>query len=137
MVSETLVVKNHIGEVGRVNEALREFWVGHGLPRNFEVPVTLCLEEVLSNVIRHGCEPGREYDIQVSYRVAGSGIEVDVIDSARPFDPLTLPPPNLDLPLERRKAGGLGVFMVRQMMDNVRYEYCGGRNCFHFEKHWA
>jgi anti-sigma regulatory factor (Ser/Thr protein kinase) len=99
----------------------------------------MCLEEVLSNVIRHGCLPGQDYDIKVRYRILDSvpgGIEVEVSDNAKAFDPLSLPPIDLTAPLEQRKAGGLGVFLVRKMMDEVHYEHRDGRNHLRFRKHW-
>ena len=119
-----------------VNEALRELWRRHALPEDFEMPVTLCLEEVLSNVIRHGCTPGNSCDIEVRYQIFDGGIEVQVSDNARAFDPLSLPAPDLSAPLEKRQAGGLGVFLVRKMMDEVRYDYRDGRNRFVFRKYW-
>jgi RNA polymerase sigma factor (TIGR02999 family) len=138
-VFQTLDVKNQLSEVERVNHVLRDLWARHALPEDFEAPVTMCLEEVLSNVIRHGCLPGRDYEIQVRYRLLDGGpggIEVEVSDNARPFDPLSLPPPDLALPLEQRRAGGLGVFLVRKMMDEVRYEHRDGRNHLLFRKRW-
>jgi anti-sigma regulatory factor (Ser/Thr protein kinase) len=99
-----------------------------------ELPVTLALEEALSNVIRHGCEPNREYDIRVRFAADERAAEIELSDNARPFDPLSLPPPNLDLPIEQRKPGGLGVFLVRQLMDEVTYEFTEGRNRLRFRK---
>jgi serine/threonine-protein kinase RsbW len=138
-MNRVLAVRNDLSEVGRANEELRELWVQCALPQEMEAPVTMCLEEVLSNVIRHGCLPGRDYDIQVRYSLLEEdpgGIEIEVSDDAEAFDPLTLPPPDLRVPLEQRKAGGLGVFLVRQMMDEVHYERRDGRNRFRFRKRW-
>jgi serine/threonine-protein kinase RsbW len=136
---QILDVKNELSEVERANDALRELWVRCSLPEEFEVPVTVCLEEVLSNVIRHGCLPGQNYDIKVRYRILDGvpgGIEVEVSDDATAFDPLSLPPPDLTVPLEQRKTGGLGVFLVRKMMDEVHYEHRNGRNHLLFRKRW-
>jgi serine/threonine-protein kinase RsbW len=94
---------------------------------------------VLSNVIRHGCLPGQDCDIKVRYTIhdgVEGGIEVEVSDNAKAFDPLLLPPPDLGVPLEQRKVGRLGVFLVRKMMDEVHYERCNGRNHFRFRKRW-
>jgi serine/threonine-protein kinase RsbW len=137
-MTQVLTVKNDLREVERVNQILRDFWVRSALLEEFEAPVTMCLEEILSNVIRHGCVPGQDYDIRVRYSLddVPGGIEVEVSDNARAFNPLALPTPDLTVPLERRKAGGLGVFLVRQMMDEVRYEYRDGRNHFWFRKRW-
>src|SRR6202011_6079136 len=100
-----------LSEVERANQALRELWAQYALPEDLEVPVTMCLEEVLSNVIRHGCRAGQDCDIRVRYTIldgAPGGIEVEVSDNAAPFDPLSLAAPDLTVSMERRKAGGLG-----------------------------
>jgi serine/threonine-protein kinase RsbW len=138
-IIQTLDFKNELSEVERANDALRELWVRCALPEDLEVPVVICLEEILSNVIRHGCLPGQDCDIRVRYTIldgAGGGIEVEVSDNAKAFDPLSLPPPDLAVPLEQRKVGGLGVFLVRKMMDEVHYEHRNGRNHFLFRKRW-
>lgn len=135
-IVQILDVENDLSEVERANNVLRELWVNLALPEHFEAPVTLCVEEVLSNVIRHGCAPGQGCDIQVRYEILDGGIEVEVSDNAPAFDPLSLPPPDLNAPIEQRKAGGLGVFLVRKIMDEVHYEYRNGRNHFVFRKHW-
>jgi serine/threonine-protein kinase RsbW len=138
-IVEVLEFQNALSEVERANDALRELWVRYALPEDLEAPVVMCLEEVLSNVIRHGCRPGQDCDIQVRYTVLPGTpgcIEVEVNDNARAFDPLSLPPPDLTVPLEQRKAGGLGVFLVRKMMDVVLYEHRNGRNHLLFRKRW-
>jgi anti-sigma regulatory factor (Ser/Thr protein kinase) len=138
-IVQVLNFQNALSEVERANDALRELWVGCALPEDLEVPVVMCVEEVLSNVIRHGCRPGQDCDIQVRYTVLPGTpgcIEVEVSDNARAFDPLSLPSPDLTVPLEQRKAGGLGVFLVRKMMDVVHYERRDGRNHLLFRKHW-
>ena len=131
-----LHVHNSLLEVERATAALREFWQERNLPEDLEVPVVMCLEEVLSNVLRHGCDPDETYDIRVRVELLDAGIEVEVSDDARPFDPLSVPPPNLNVSLEERKAGGMGVFLVRNLMDEVRYEHKLGRNHLRFRKSW-
>jgi serine/threonine-protein kinase RsbW len=142
---QTLDIRNDLAEVERVNTALRDLWVRCALPEDFEAPVAICLEEILSNVIRHGCVPdgrlpGEACDIQVRWKLldgARGGIEVEVSDNGKEFNPLSLPAPDVTAPLEERKAGGLGVFMVRNMMDEVHYDRSGGRNRFVFRKRWG
>ena len=138
-IIRTLDVKNELAEVERVNTLVRELWVQYALPAECEAPVAICIEEVLSNVIRHGGLPGEDCDINVRIRIFApppGGIELEISDRAKPFDPLSLPPPDLTAPIQERKAGGLGVFMVRKMMDEVHYEYRDGRNYFQFRKYW-
>jgi anti-sigma regulatory factor (Ser/Thr protein kinase) len=89
-------LNNELPEIRRANNILHKLWIEHGLLNSAEGPITLCLEEVLSNIILHGCPPGRNYEIKAHFsifEVAGGGIEVEVSDNAKAFDPLSLHSP--------------------------------------------
>ncbi|MCI0589708.1 MAG: ATP-binding protein [Planctomycetes bacterium] len=88
----------------------------------------LALEEVLSNVIRHGYTDGGRHEIERALRVGEGGVEVEVVDDGREFDPVTAPEPDLDLPLAERRAGGLGIHLLRAFASEIRHERLGGRN---------
>jgi anti-sigma regulatory factor (Ser/Thr protein kinase) len=127
-------VRNDINEVARASEILAGFWADHRLPSEPEMDASLALEEILSNVIRHGCEPGRDYDIRVRISLGQGRYELEISDNATPYNPLLRPDPNLDLPIEQRTPGGLGVFLVKQLADDLRYEFENGRNILTFRK---
>ena len=95
---------------------------------------SLALEELLSNVIRHGCGPPSECDIRVRISLLNGAYEIEVSDDAAPFNPLLYPPPNLDVPLAERTPGGLGIFLVKQLADDLHYEFRDGRNLVTFRK---
>ena len=59
--------------------------------------------------------------IEIGVGREGDALMIRVCDQARPFDPHGVPPPDLDLPLEERPLGGLGVYMIRQLMDEMIY----------------
>lgn len=127
-------VRNDIREVARASEILSEFWKQHQLPSEAEMDASLALEEILSNVIRHGCKPDQAYDIRVRVSLLTRAYELEISDDGKPYNPLMRPDPNLDLPIEQRKPGGLGIFLVRQLADDLRYEYRNGRNILTFRK---
>ncbi len=138
-ITEVLQFKTELAEVERANEILHGFWTEHHLPEDQEFPVALSLEEVLSNVIRHGSAPGEDAQIKIRFSFRAEhpgGIEIEVSDQAQPFDPLSLPEPDITAPLEERPIGGLGVFLVRKMMDDVSYHHADGRNHLVFRKSW-
>ena len=94
----------------------------------------LAAEELLVNIIRYAY-PEQTGDIEVTVTpLAEGGIEVEIMDSGKPFDPLSLPEPDIQTPLEQRKIGGLGIFLVRRLMDSVRYERRGNQNVITFSK---
>ena len=82
----------------------------------------LAVDEVCSNSIRHGYG-GREGEIEVTVERVGQSIRVVTRDWGRAFDPERVPVPDPDLPLEERSLGGLGLFIVQQVMDEVRFEF--------------
>lgn len=82
----------------------------------------LAVDEICSNVIQHGYG-GRGGEIEITVEDAGASIRLVVRDWGMAFDPGRVPAPALDLPLEERKLGGLGLFLVRQIMDEVQFEF--------------
>lgn len=107
---------------------LSAFGISHGLPGRVISQVHLTLDELISNAINYGFHakgPGR---IQVEISYSGETINVRVEDNAPAFNPLSIPPPDLDSDLDERAIGGLGLYLTRQMMDRVEYERVGDRN---------
>ena len=112
-----------------LNQFLQEFWTAAALPPAAMQPFELALEEIFMNIVMHGSEPGRTPCVEVSLDGgAGETVTMTVEDDGPQFDPLSLPEPDVSSGLEERPVGGLGVFLVRQMMDAVSYERVGTRN---------
>ena len=88
----------------------------------------LALVEWITNVISHAYDDAREHWITVRFLTAPGQARVEVEDDGRAFNPLTLPAVDTNTPLEQRAIGGLGVHMVRQLMDSVEYRRAEGRN---------
>jgi serine/threonine-protein kinase RsbW len=88
----------------------------------------LALVEWVTNVISHAFDDAREHWITIRFLASPGQARVEVEDDGREFNPLTLPPVDTRAPLEQRAIGGLGVHMVRQLMDSVEYRRETGRN---------
>jgi serine/threonine-protein kinase RsbW len=80
------------------------------------------------NVLMHGSDPTEAPRVAVSLTLSNSGVTLAVEDDGAPFDPLSLPAPDVTASLEGRRVGGLGVFLVLQVMDSVSYQRRGTRN---------
>ena len=130
----SLRVFRNLSEVGRVNEELDALWEAQELPEEGKMEILLCVEEALSNVIRHGTVTEPEDEVWVRASLGPGKIEIQVEDNGAAFDPLLHPPPVLDRTLEQRRTGGLGIHLVRQLMDHVSYERSGGRNILRMAK---
>ncbi|MFN5047975.1 SpoIIE family protein phosphatase, partial [Roseateles sp.] len=91
--------------------------------------VNLCLEELITNTIQHGLHGAPDRPIHVRLSRSEEWLEIILKDDAPPFDPFVeAPAPSLDASVEAREVGGLGVHMVKTMMDEVRAFYDGSGN---------
>jgi serine/threonine-protein kinase RsbW len=107
---------------------VQEFWSAAQLPAAQALNFELALEEVFMNVVMHGTRPGMPANVRVSLALAANALTLTVEDDGPQFDPLTLPPPDVTASLGERPVGGLGVFLVRQVMDRVVYHRAGACN---------
>jgi serine/threonine-protein kinase RsbW len=87
----------------------------------------LAVEEAITNVIVHGYAKGPG-TIVISCHTTRGIAEIQIEDSAPPFNPLSIPEPNISAEIEERQIGGLGVFLIRQVMDEISYRYENGKN---------
>lgn len=108
-----------------VRASFEAFAAARGLTPATTWPFQVALDEVISNIVRHGHAGA---PIQVLLRLAGDALEIEVSDEAEPFNPLDAALPDSAAPLEGRRVGGLGIALVRQLMDGVVYERTAGRN---------
>ncbi|MEW6754650.1 MAG: ATP-binding protein [Candidatus Latescibacterota bacterium] len=90
--------------------------------------IMVAVEEPLMNVISYAY-PGGGGDVEIAHGAEQErGLVIEITDHGVPFDPLSLPDPDVNAPLEDRRAGGLGIYMMRRMMDEVSYRREEGRN---------
>jgi serine/threonine-protein kinase RsbW len=87
----------------------------------------LGVEEAIANIILHGYR-GVSGEVEIEIYVTDEAAEVSISDKAPPFNPLSVPVPDLGSELSERNAGGLGIYLMRQVVDEVRYEYVNGKN---------
>jgi serine/threonine-protein kinase RsbW len=128
-VRETLRVPGSSEGIRKAAEGFDSFWQSHGLPEGGGWPFQVALDEAMSNIVHHGLA-GREgtAEIEIEFRLVGAEVEIVLADDAPPFNPLELTEPDTAQTLEDRPVGGLGVALVRKLMDVVEYERREGRN---------
>lgn len=113
--------------IDRAIRAFERFGRTYGVPARAAWRCKLALDELLSNIVRHGSgQPTAAVD--VVFRLGADGVSVEIVDALQAFDPLGAPAPDTAGTLESRKPGGLGIALVRQLMDDVKYERRDERN---------
>jgi len=115
-------VPSDAAQLAALSQFLHDFWSQSGLPVAAASAFELALEEVFMNVVMHGSGGKRVPWVEVSLTLVDDGVTLTVEDDGPPFDPLSLPAPDLSASLDGRPVGGLGVFLVRKVMDSVRYQ---------------
>lgn len=123
-------LENDLAELQRLNRLLEEFAEHHGVPSEMVFRITLVLEEIITNAISYGFEDKLQHEIAVRLTWAEPEMTIEVEDDGRPFNPLEAPPPDMEKPLTERKIGGLGIHLVREMMDELEYRRENGKNVF-------
>lgn len=129
-------IDSTIGEIPAVSARLEEAMGAHGFMAEDVLDTQLAVEEVITNIIVHGYrEPG--HTIHLACRFTDGLCAIRITDTAPRFDPLSMPEPELDTAIDDRKIGGLGIYLVRQVMDAIAYRYEDGKNILTLEKRKA
>jgi serine/threonine-protein kinase RsbW len=125
--SFVLTIRPDLDEIAGISTALEEVMKTHSFGEEEILDTQLAVEEAITNVIVHGYE-GREGEIVIACRATKGIVEIQIEDTAPPFDPLSLPEPDLTASVDDRKIGGLGIFLIRQVMDDIVYRHEDNKN---------
>ena len=127
---ETMTVPGSTESLSRIRAYVGQAAAEAGVDRKHAYRLQLAVDEIATNVVNHGYpEAGRHGDLVVSAAVHGGDFTITLEDSAVPFDPRSVPRPSyLDLPLDKRPMGGLGIYLAMLCVDLFEYEYVNNRN---------
>lgn len=107
-------------------QAIRDFVAQAALDAGMDdkeaYAVQLAVDEAASNIIEHACCELECSQIEITCNARADGLAIILRDHGRPFDPKKIKAPNLGTDISKRKIGGLGMYMIRKLMDEVCYE---------------
>jgi len=118
----------------RLIEEMKELFACNAVPASLVPVFAVVIEEVLTNIVEYGLPKGSTSPIRASLLIEAGEVRGEVSDAGTPFDPLMVPDPDTTLGLEERGSGGLGILLIKQLMDRVSYERLDGRNVLRFAK---
>ena len=118
---------NELREIAGVAAQIDEFCAAHDL-QHVAYAVNLAIDEILTNTISYGYEDDERHQIEIIVRVEAEALVVVIVDDSMPFDLALAPERDLEASLEDTPLGGLGLFLVQQMMDSVEYRREEGCN---------
>lgn len=121
-------LENKISELDRLNLAVTNFWNANDLKTDKLADIQLCLEELVSNIIKYGYIDETLHIIKINVNLDSSKIILEVMDDGIEFNPFDHPEPNINKPLEQREVGGLGIHLIRNCIDSFEYSRLDGFN---------
>ena len=104
-------------------------------PPKAQMQIAVAAEEIFVNIARYAYAPDSgKAMVRIEFSPAPAAVTITFIDHGVPFDPLAKPDPDVTLSAEERGIGGLGIFMTKKTMDDVKYEYKDGQNILKMKK---
>jgi anti-sigma regulatory factor (Ser/Thr protein kinase) len=130
MRSEPITVPGTLDSLARIRAFVKTAADAAGLDKKATYRLQLAVDEIATNIVVHGyAENELAGDVTLEAEVSDSELRITLEDCATPFNPHSRErPAQLDLPLEERPIGGLGVFLAIENVDRYEYEYADGRN---------
>ncbi len=127
--SLSLRVATNVEDLRRAQEEIEAFCNAEQWPADVVFQIGLVVEELGINVVNYAYEDGDEHEFSISVSSGEDSLTLEIVDGGRAFDPLhDAPEPDLEASLEDRPIGGLGVYLVRTIMDELQYRREDGHN---------
>jgi anti-sigma regulatory factor (Ser/Thr protein kinase) len=111
----------------RISEFITEEAKSAGLNENGVYAVQLAVDEACTNIIEHAYSGGDVGVIVCECNTLGDGMEVIIKDNGKPFDPDSIPEPQVGVPLEELEMRGAGLYLIRKLMDEVDFKHNEGK----------
>ena len=129
-----LILRNDIDEIPRLHAMIQGIAEEANMDHALAMSLNLALEEVVSNVMLYAYPVGSEGRVDIQATVRDDRVDFRVSDSGVPFDPTAAADPDLTVELKDRPIGGLGIYLVKRIMDEVSYAWENGQNILSMSK---
>ena len=127
--TDELTVEATVENLPQVMGFLEQHLEEADCPLKTQMQITVAAEEIYVNIAHYAYAPGTgEATVRIEITDDPAAASITFIDRGVPFDPLAKPDPDVSLSAEERGIGGLGIYMTKKTMDDVRYEYKDGQN---------
>ena len=133
-MEKSIILANDIAEISKLNGFIDEIGEAFSLSPDVIFNLNLVLEEAVVNVINYAYPKEEHESIYLSAKLHEGSIVLVLTDTGKEFDPTMAPEADITLSAEERPIGGLGIFLIRQMMNEVKYERIDGKNVLTLEK---
>ena len=129
-----LVLHNQIKEIPQLADFMRTIAAETGMDKSLAMSLNLALEEAVSNVVLYAYPDGSNGLVDIEAILWKDHIDFIISDNGVPFDPTAVGTPDLTLDVKERPIGGLGIYLVKSIMDSVAYSRREGKNILSMTK---
>lgn len=130
-----LTLSATLENVPKVTEFVDEQLEAHGCSMKAQMQIDIAIDELFSNIANYAYNPEiGPATVRVSVEGDPLAVTILFIDRGVPYNPLEKEDPDIGLSAEERQIGGLGIFMVKRLMDDMTYEYRDGQNILMIRK---
>ena len=133
-MEKSIILANDISEVSRLYEFIEKVGNDFSLTPDIVFNLNLVLEEAVVNIINYAYPKEDHQHIYLSAKMRDDSIVLVLTDTGKEFDPTAAPEADVTLSADEREIGGLGIFLIRQIMNEVKYERIEGKNVLTLEK---
>jgi sigma-B regulation protein RsbU (phosphoserine phosphatase) len=130
-----IMARNDLREIARVNQEFQKFAEEHGVPVEVGRRISVLFDDLLNNVISYAFPDDEAHEIEIRTEIATNRLTVTISDDGIPFNPLFANSPDTSLPLDKRALGGLGIHLIRNLVDDMSYQRRIDRNVLTLVKH--
>ena len=133
-MKKEIKIKNEVGELERVNQFVEEIGAELGLDMELQMNLNLVMEEMVSNVIFYAYPEGKHEEIELVAESDGKELTFVLSDKGKEFDPTMKEDANPDINPMERDIGGMGIYIVKNIMNQVTYQRLEGKNLLTMKK---
>lgn len=127
-MNKQLILQNDVQQVPLLSQFIDELCETVGLDMATTMNLNLAIEEAVVNVMNYAYPQGTVGDVFIDTQIDDKQLEFTISDCGTPFDPTTWKEADITLSAEDRPIGGLGIHLVKTIMDSVEYKYSDGKN---------
>lgn len=128
IASDTISIKNHINSLSTVANYFESLSEEYSIPMPITHKMNIALDDLLNNIISYGYDDDKEHIIELQFEYSKHRLSVIISDDGIPFNPFEEKPVDTSLSIEEREIGGLGIHLVREMVDHYSYSRKVNRN---------
>lgn len=128
--TETIICANSMNELDQIVQWMEEIAEKWELSPGVVFNLNLVIEEAFTNIVNYAFTDQQKHEIEIQIELENQALSLSITDDGIAYDPTLKEDPDITLRAEEREIGGLGIFLIRKMMDRVEYQRIDDKNVF-------